>query len=210
MSRIAAILVGAAVLMSAARLGALIFVPAMALDIPIALIIARPTGEVIALSTSSDSGLSVILVGILAISSRLALDMTTFYASRYGLRYFPRPWKIRVSKLRRKIPARWVLPVSLLYSATPIMMLLGILRVAAHRVFLQIFIGNTIVVLSYIAAALAWSAQLQNFAQIITEYRYESVFVIISLIGILIVWKNRSSLCSRIIRRPRDSERIPS
>lgn len=210
MSRFAAILIGIAVFLSMARLGALLFVPMMASDIPTALVLARPTGEVIALSASSGSASSAFLVGIVAISSRLALDMTTFYAARYGMDFCPRSWKKRVFLLRRKLPTRWVLPLAVIYSPAPVMLLLGVCQVTAHRVLLALAAGNSIIVVLYIAASRIWSAQLQLLSQFITEYKTESILAIIGIIGGSAMLKNRSILYDVVWRRLRGVGREPS
>ncbi|OZD09952.1 hypothetical protein CH253_13025 [Rhodococcus sp. 06-156-3C] len=132
-------------------------------------VFARPTWDTVLIAWTDSSTVKVAVLVLVATVSRVALDLSVFFFARvFALGVAP-VVGCRVEALRRRLDSRWLLAISAVYSATPVMAAIGLSRTSALLVSTVNVTGNLAVMTGYITAAKYFKHYLDPVRQQLQE-----------------------------------------
>jgi hypothetical protein len=164
-------LVTLAVFLALARFLSVILVPLSAMSPSLLLVMARPTGEVIALSVANAPLGHGFAVAALSFSSRFALDLVVFSAARYATEHVPKRWKPKLRSVHRRIPTKWLLAMVIFYSVTPLVVTLALSNAKTRIATFCLALNSTLVVTAYILLSRIVPTEVAALAHVITDNR---------------------------------------
>jgi hypothetical protein len=167
------------------RLVCVVFVPFSATSPSLLLVVARPAGETILLSTANAPWDRTLLVAVLAFASRLALDVAVFTASRYSTEHLPRRWQAIIPRVKGVIPPRLLLALVTIYSATVLVVALAITEVKMWTAVLCLALNSLFVVSAYIILSKRFPTAIQIGIGFIDENR--TLLTLALTLGVVVV-----------------------
>jgi hypothetical protein len=187
------------------RTGSIALLPSTVMRIPLILVLVRPTGEVLLVAAATAQGVRLITVAVLAILSRVLLDLAMFllltkYAPGLASRLLQQRLLRIVDWLRSKARRTALLVIYTIHPSRIVVVACALARVKLGKFVASIVIGNILAVGVLVIIGRYFAGELQFVIDWIWARRWWLTTGLLPLIGLSVLVA---------IRRRRWGARLP-
>jgi len=147
------------------RTASVLFLPTNVTTVPLVLVAARPTGDVLLASAASSVLVRLVTIGVVAVLSRVLLNVAMFilltrYAPALASKFLPQRQLRRVERLQSVRTRSALLVICSVHPTKVVVVACAVAGVRVLGFVISAILGNTLVVALYLSIGRRYSAEL--------------------------------------------------